>query len=98
MRQAMISGAGIAGLTLAWWLHRDGWQVELIERAAGPRTEGYMIDFGGSGYDVAERMGLIPRLRELQTGNTSVAYVDSTGRSAGRLEYHHLVAALDGGP
>lgn len=55
--KAIIYGAG---LTLAWWLERDGWQVLLVEQAPAPREAGYMIDFVGSGYDVADLMGLLP--------------------------------------
>jgi 2-polyprenyl-6-methoxyphenol hydroxylase-like FAD-dependent oxidoreductase len=43
--KAIICGAGIAGLTLAWWLERDGWDVVLVEREDGPRAGGDMIDF-----------------------------------------------------
>lgn len=94
--KAIICGAGIAGLTLAWWLERDGWQVMLVERAAGPRDEGYMIDFAGSGYDVAERMGMLGQLRDIQTSNTVVRYVDPEGRRRGWFDYDGFVAALDG--
>jgi 2-polyprenyl-6-methoxyphenol hydroxylase-like FAD-dependent oxidoreductase len=94
--RAVICGAGIAGLTLAWWLERDGWQVLLVEHAAGPRDAGYMIDFVGSGYDVAERMELLPRLRDIQTVNTVVRYVDPAGRGRGWLNYDGFTAALDG--
>lgn len=31
--KALIRGAGIAGLTLAWHLERSGWEVELVEHA-----------------------------------------------------------------
>jgi hypothetical protein len=41
-----------------------GWDVELVERAFGPREEGYLIDFVGPGFDAAETMGLLPRLRQ----------------------------------
>ena len=85
--KALVGGAGIAGLTLAWWLERDGWQVELVERAAGPRDEGYMIDFAGSGYDVAERMGMLGHLRDIQTSNTVVRYVDPEGHRRGWFDY-----------
>jgi 2-polyprenyl-6-methoxyphenol hydroxylase-like FAD-dependent oxidoreductase len=95
-RKAVICGAGIAGLAAAWWLERDGWQVELVERAAGPRDEGYMIDFFGAGYDVAERMGLSPRLAEIQTSIQTVQYVQPNGRALGTLSYGRFVAALGG--
>jgi 2-polyprenyl-6-methoxyphenol hydroxylase-like FAD-dependent oxidoreductase len=94
--KAIICGAGIAGLALAWWLERDGWQAVLVERAPGPRDEGYLIDFFGSGYDVAALMGLLPDLRRIQTSIRTVHYVDPRGRSRGRLEYDRFAGAFDG--
>ncbi len=53
-----ISGAGVAGAALAHWLHRTGHTRTLIERAPKFRTDGYMIDFWGVGYQAAKRMGI----------------------------------------
>jgi 2-polyprenyl-6-methoxyphenol hydroxylase-like FAD-dependent oxidoreductase len=57
-KTVLISGAGIAGPTLAFWLARAGFQPTLIEHAAALRTSGYVVDFWGLGYDIAERMDL----------------------------------------
>jgi 2-polyprenyl-6-methoxyphenol hydroxylase-like FAD-dependent oxidoreductase len=94
--KVIICGAGITGLAAAWWLECDGWQVTLVEQAPGPRDEGYMIDFLGPGYDVAERMGLLPRLAEIQTSIDTIHYVRPDGRSEGTLHYNRFLAALDG--
>ncbi|MEO1969537.1 MAG: FAD-binding domain [Sphingomonadaceae bacterium] len=59
-----INGCGVAGPTLAWWLRNYGHEPVLFERAEGFRDGGYIIDFWASGYRVAGKMGLIPRLRE----------------------------------
>jgi deazaflavin-dependent oxidoreductase (nitroreductase family) len=91
-----ICGAGIAGLTLAWWLRDSGHDVLLVEHAPGPRDEGYMIDFVGPGVEVAERMALLPELRAARTGNSVLQYVDPGGHSRGRLEYDRLVDAAEG--
>jgi 2-polyprenyl-6-methoxyphenol hydroxylase-like FAD-dependent oxidoreductase len=58
----LISGAGIAGPTLAYWLAHFGFEPTILEKAPHLRTGGYVIDFWGVGYDIAERMGLIPEL------------------------------------
>ncbi len=58
-KAALISGAGVAGPAVAYWLNAAGWQTTIIERAPAPRTGGYVIDFWGLGYDLAERMGLL---------------------------------------
>jgi 2-polyprenyl-6-methoxyphenol hydroxylase-like FAD-dependent oxidoreductase len=61
--RVLISGAGIAGPTLAYWLHEFGLTPTIVERAPTLRTGGYVIDFWGVGFDVAERMGLLPDIR-----------------------------------
>ena len=44
-----ISGAGVAGAALAYWLHGIGHEPTLIKQAPSFRIGGYMIDFcGGS--------------------------------------------------
>lgn len=58
--KAIICGAGIAGLSLAQRLNALHGDVVVIEKAPGPRTQGYMIDFFGLGYDAAEAMGVLP--------------------------------------
>jgi 2-polyprenyl-6-methoxyphenol hydroxylase-like FAD-dependent oxidoreductase len=57
-----ISGAGVAGPCLAYWLLRTGHAPTLIEESPEFRAGGYVIDFWGVGYDVAERMGLLPEI------------------------------------
>jgi 2-polyprenyl-6-methoxyphenol hydroxylase-like FAD-dependent oxidoreductase len=63
----LISGAGIAGPTLAYWLSLSGFGPTLIERAPVLRTGGYIMDFWGVGFDVAERMHLLSRLKHIST-------------------------------
>ena len=76
--KAVICGAGIAGLALARQLSTHGWEVVVLEKAPGPRTQGYMIDFFGAGYDAAEAMGVLPRLRELGYRVEEARFVDTT--------------------
>ncbi|MBZ9768272.1 FAD-dependent monooxygenase [Mesorhizobium sp. CA6] len=57
-RTVLISGGGIAGPALAFWLAAAGFRPTLIEPAPQLRTGGYVIDFWGLGYDIASWMGL----------------------------------------
>ncbi|MBZ9822009.1 FAD-binding domain [Mesorhizobium sp. CA4] len=57
-RTVLISGGGIAGPALAFWLAAAGFRPTLIEQAPQLRTGGYVIDFWGLGYDIASWMGL----------------------------------------
>ncbi len=60
----LISGAGIAGPTLAFWLSAQGSEPVIVESAPALRAGGYVIDFWGLGYDIAERMGLLPQIND----------------------------------
>jgi len=80
----LISGAGIAGPTLAYWLKRYGFNPTIIERAPQLRTVGYVIDFWGLGYDIADKMGLLPAIQEKGYDVKEVREVGKTGdRTAG---------------
>ena len=78
-----ISGAGIAGPTLAYWLWRAGYMPTLVEKAPRLRTGGYIIDFWGAGYAVAERMGLTPAVQAAGYAVQEVRLVDRRGRKVG---------------
>ena len=76
----LISGAGIAGCCLAWWLQRSGHSVTIVEHAPEARGGGYVIDFWGLGYDVAEKMGLLDELRRHDLDVHDFEIVDRSGR------------------
>lgn len=88
----LISGAGLAGPSLAFWLHRHGFQPTLVERAPRLRTGGYIIDFWGAGFEVAERMGLVPQILQRSYRLQEVREVDRRGRRVSGLP----VRAFDG--
>ena len=92
-----ISGCGVAGPTLAYWLLQGGHQPTLIEAAPALRTGGYMIDFWGVGYQVAERMGIVPALRAAGYDLQEVRYVDGKGRSAARISAQTMSRELGDG-
>jgi 2-polyprenyl-6-methoxyphenol hydroxylase-like FAD-dependent oxidoreductase len=75
-----ISGAGIAGTTLAYWLLRAGHEPFIIEHAPSLRTGGYIMDFWGVGYTVAERMGVLPAVRAAGYQVAEIRFVDDGGR------------------
>ncbi|WP_163541737.1 FAD-dependent monooxygenase [Occultella kanbiaonis] len=87
MTTILISGAGIAGLTLAHWLRRHGMTPTLVERSASPRDGGYKVDIRGAALDVVERMGLLDDVRAHSTDIGRGTIVDVTGR---------MVASMDG--
>lgn len=93
---ALICGAGIAGLALAHRLHHHGWEVQVVDHAPGPREQGYMIDFFGPGYEALTAMGLRPSLRRFASSVESFRYIDSRGRTTVSVDYTLFARALDG--
>jgi 2-polyprenyl-6-methoxyphenol hydroxylase-like FAD-dependent oxidoreductase len=80
-RSILISGAGIAGPTLAAWLKAASFQPVLVEKTPSPRAGGYVIDFWGLGYDIAERMGLLPDIDRLGYHMRELRIIDARGRT-----------------
>jgi 2-polyprenyl-6-methoxyphenol hydroxylase-like FAD-dependent oxidoreductase len=78
-----INGAGIAGPTLAYWLLQYGHEPVLIEAAGSLRRGGYIVDFWGIGYEIAERMGIIPGIRRHGYQVQEVRLVDREGHKEG---------------
>lgn len=77
--RVLISGAGIAGPTLAYWLAHYGFKPTIIEKAPRLRTAGYVIDFWGAGFDIADRMGLLPEVRDRGYAVREIRVVGRTG-------------------
>jgi 2-polyprenyl-6-methoxyphenol hydroxylase-like FAD-dependent oxidoreductase len=79
----LISGAGIAGPTLGFWLQQHGFEPTIVERAPRLRTGGYIVDFWGAGFDVADRMGLVPEILRRGYQIKEVREVDERGGRVG---------------
>ncbi|GIH68595.1 FAD-dependent oxidoreductase [Sphaerimonospora thailandensis] len=94
--KVVICGAGIAGLALAQHLHGLGAEVVVLEKAPAPRTQGYMIDFFGPGYDAAEALGVLPRIRELGHRVEELTYRDRAGRPRARMSFAQFAKIVDG--
>src|SRR4051812_16315235 len=80
-RSVLVSGASIAGPALAYWLHRAGWAVTVVERFGGLREAGQNIDVRGAGREVVRRMGLEEQILAARTGELGSTVVDGQGRS-----------------
>jgi 2-polyprenyl-6-methoxyphenol hydroxylase-like FAD-dependent oxidoreductase len=89
--KAVICGAGIAGLALAHRMSTLGAKTVVLERAPGPRDQGYMIDFFGAGYDAAEAMGVLPAIEQVAYHVEEASLVDETGRQRSGLRPPQLV-------
>lgn len=81
-----INGIGIGGPTLAYWLKQYGHEPVLFEKANSLRTEGFVVDFWGLGYEVAERMGIIDTLHTKGREMDRLSFVDGTGHEVAHLD------------
>jgi 2-polyprenyl-6-methoxyphenol hydroxylase-like FAD-dependent oxidoreductase len=75
----LISGAGIAGPALAFWLTNNGYRVTIVELADGIRSGGQTVDLRGAGGNVVERMGLIDQMRRHSLEQHGLAWIKADG-------------------
>ncbi|MCS3554158.1 MULTISPECIES: FAD-dependent monooxygenase [Sphingobacterium] len=75
-RTVLVSGASIAGPALAFWLHRFGFDVTIVERAEELRLGGQNIDVRDEAQKVVQLMGLEDEIRAANTGELGIRFVD----------------------
>lgn len=87
---------GIAGPTLAYWLKTAGFAPTLVETAPALRRGGYVIDFWGHGYDIAERMGLLDQIDRIGYHVREMRIVDDRGKRITGFGTKTFVELTDG--
>jgi 2-polyprenyl-6-methoxyphenol hydroxylase-like FAD-dependent oxidoreductase len=93
VQTVLISGAGIAGPTLAYWLARHGLRPTVVEHAVALRSSGSPVDVRGRALGVAEQMGVMQRIRQAGTDRTGMSFINATGRRVGRVNMRALQQA-----
>lgn len=93
-KNILISGASIAGPTLAYWLTRYGFTPTVIERAPQLRDGGYPVDVRFEAVQVAKRMGIWPRLQQEKTTIKEMAFVDERGQRISQVDLQAVPRAL----
>ncbi|OXM42640.1 FAD-dependent monooxygenase [Amycolatopsis alba] len=91
-----ICGAGITGLALAHRLATSDVEVVVLERAAGPRDQGYMIDFFGPGFDAIEEMGLLAQVEDVAYQVDEASLLDDRGRRRAAIDYVQFAKSVRG--
>jgi len=95
-KNILISGAGIAGTALAFWLKKFGFNPTLIEIAPKLREGGYAIDFMGAGYDVAVKMGIADDLKKVDIDFSKLKLVDKNDQEKGSMNYPKVKKLMKG--
>ena len=92
----LISGASIAGPTLAYWLKRYGFTPTVIERAPQLRAGGYPVDVRYEAVQVAKLMGIWPRLQQEQTTLGEISFVNEHHQRISRVNLQAVRKSLEG--
>ncbi|MBB5636812.1 2-polyprenyl-6-methoxyphenol hydroxylase-like FAD-dependent oxidoreductase [Pedobacter cryoconitis] len=77
-KHILISGAGIAGLSTAYWLIKYGFNVTIAERAEHIRPGGQALDIRGPALQVAAQMGILELIRNNSTKLKGMSVIDAT--------------------
>ncbi len=91
----LISGASIAGPTLAYWLKRSGFTPTVIERAPQLRAGGYPVDVRYEAKHVARLMGIWPRLQQEKTSFSEISFVNERNERIGSINGQAMRQTFD---
>ncbi|GGZ30204.1 FAD-dependent monooxygenase [Streptomyces poonensis] len=95
-RKILISGAGVAGHALAFWLNRYGCAVTVVEKAAALRDGGYPVDVRGTALEVVRRTGILPRLRDAHIDLRRLTFLDEDGGEVATVAPHAVTGGVAG--
>lgn len=84
-KNILISGAGIAGLTLAYCLKKNGFHPTIVEKHPQLRIEGYKIDIRGTAIEVIKRLGLYETIFAKRTQLKESIFVNREGKEISKV-------------
>jgi 2-polyprenyl-6-methoxyphenol hydroxylase-like FAD-dependent oxidoreductase len=85
-RSALISGAGIAGPVLAFWLSKTDWDVTVVESARRLRTSGYPVDLRRKAIQVVREMGVYDEIAARRYQHVPITVLNERGCRLGTME------------
>lgn len=95
-KTVLISGASIAGLTMAYWMKKYGYKVTVVEIGRAPRMGGSPIDVRGDSLDTAERMGILNELKKAKLPTMGLEFINSLGEVQGKMLVDEIGAIRPG--
>ncbi|CZR51751.1 related to salicylate 1-monooxygenase [Phialocephala subalpina] len=78
--RVLISGAGIAGPALAWFLAKTGARITVVEKASSLLPHGQNVDITGSAITAVKKMGLMTEFRKYHTKECGTQLIDLNGK------------------
>lgn len=91
----LISGAGVAGLTAAIWLGRNGFTPTIVEKSPTIRADGYIVSLSHASYHFAGQLGLLEKIRARNSGIRQSSYHDRHGKAMLTLDFKDLFVGVD---
>lgn len=79
-RRVLISGAGVAGPALAWFLAKSGYHVTVVEKTQTLLPHGQSVDMQGSAVQIIKKMGLLDEVRRFNTTEKGCQFIDPKGK------------------
>ncbi len=67
-KEALVSGAGFAGLTMAYRLHKMGYKVTLVEAGDTLKMGGTPVDIKDQTVEIVKQMGLFEQIKAQRIG------------------------------
>ena len=95
-KKLLISGAGIAGLTLAYWLKKWGFSPTIVEKHPYLRTGGYKIDLRGVALDILKRMNVYDAIVAQKTAIDYAVCIDREGNQVSQMSADLCGTRLEG--
>lgn len=84
-KKVLLSGASIAGPTMAFWLAQYGFAVTVVERAHALRLGGQNIDISGPARKIIRKMGIEAAILAQNTTEAGLQIIDQDGEVAGEF-------------
>jgi 2-polyprenyl-6-methoxyphenol hydroxylase-like FAD-dependent oxidoreductase len=86
--KVLISGSGIAGPCLAFWLSKTRLDVsiKIIERSPIPRVAGQAVDIRGSAIDIIKMMNIEQKIKAQHTTEKGTVFINSAGKTFAKFD------------
>lgn len=95
-KSVLISGASIAGLTMAYWMSRYHYKVTVVEIGPEPRRGGSPIDVRGEALDCAARMGILPAIQKAKLPTEGLKFMNEQNQVQGIMRVEQIGAIRPG--
>lgn len=96
IKSVLISGASIAGLTMAYWMNRYNYKVTVVEIGPEPRRGGSPIDVRGEALDCAGRMGILDFLQKARLPTEGLKFMNEQNQVQGIMLVEEIGAIRPG--